>query len=39
MVKVMQSSKSHDKLDCLIFVLRNDEFYHKIFPLTVMDQV
>src|ERR1043165_6841643 len=31
--------KNHDKLDCPIFVLRHDNNYRKIFPLTVIDNV
>ena len=31
--------KNHDKLDCPIFVLRHDNLYHRIFPLTVVDKV
>ena len=33
------SNRKHDKLDCLIFVLCHNDFYHKIFPLTVIDGV
>ncbi|PKB95722.1 hypothetical protein RhiirA5_473917 [Rhizophagus irregularis] len=31
--------KKHNKLDCPIFVLRHDDYYCKIFPLTVIDKV
>src|ERR1043166_6197567 len=31
--------KTHSKLDCPIFVLRHDDCYRKIFPLTVVDKV
>ena len=31
--------KNHDKLDCPIFVLRHDDIYRKIFPLTVIEKV
>jgi len=31
--------KNHDKLDCPMFVLRHDNYYRKIFPLTVVDKV
>ncbi|POG66598.1 hypothetical protein GLOIN_2v1780345 [Rhizophagus irregularis DAOM 181602=DAOM 197198] len=33
------ANKNHDKLDCPIFVLRRDDFYRNIFPLTVIDKV
>lgn len=31
--------KNNSRLDCPIFVLRHDDFYRKIFPLTVVDKV
>ncbi|PKK67410.1 hypothetical protein RhiirC2_783546 [Rhizophagus irregularis] len=31
--------KNHDKLECPIFVLRHDDTYCKIFPLTVIEKV
>lgn len=33
------TNKKHNKLDCPIFVLRHDDYYRKIFPLTVIDRV
>lgn len=31
--------KIHDKLDCPIYILRHDDFYRNIFPLTVVENV
>jgi hypothetical protein len=31
--------KTHNKLDCPIFVLCHDDSYRKIFPLTIVDEV